>query len=56
MFLRATRLFNIHFLEFDGLINHEVGDQSVRRSQTERLLRTRAFWKSTSRLNEKGQR
>jgi hypothetical protein len=44
----------LDFIDFDGLINHEVGNESVRRSERERLRRTRALWQSTSELKEKG--
>jgi len=43
------------FLDIDGLINREVGNQNVQRSETERLRHTRAFRESTSRLKGKGQ-
>jgi len=48
MFARATCFLYHDFLDFDGLINHEVGNKSVRRSETERLRRTRSLGKPTS--------
>ena len=48
MFVRATGFSYFDFFDFDGLINPEVGNKNVRRSETERLRRTRASWESTS--------
>ena len=48
MFVRATCFSYFDFLDIDGLINREVGNQNVQRSETERLRRTTAFRESTS--------
>jgi len=48
MFVRATWVSHIDFLDIDGLINLEVGNKHVQRFETERLRHTRAVRESTS--------
>jgi len=48
MFVRAICFSYIDFLDIDGLINLEVGNKNVQRSETERLRHTRALRESTS--------
>ena len=48
MFVRATCFSYIDFLDIDGLINLEVGNENVQLFETERLRHTRALRESTS--------
>ena len=49
MFVRATCFSYIDFPDIDGLIDREVGNEKVQRSETERSRHTmRAFRDSTS--------